>query len=31
MPVILHEADYGRWLDPQLNEPAKLQGLLKHL
>ena len=29
MPVILHEADYGRWLDPQLNDPAKIQGLLK--
>ncbi len=28
MPVILHAADYDRWLDPTLQEPAALQDLL---
>ena len=29
MPVILPEQEYGRWLDPQLDDPVKLQALLK--
>jgi putative SOS response-associated peptidase YedK len=29
MPVILHPADYDRWLDPGLQDPAALQPLLK--
>ena len=28
MPVILHEEDYDRWLDPTLDDPALLQSLL---
>ena len=29
MPVILHPADYDRWLDPQLQDVLSLQPLLK--
>jgi putative SOS response-associated peptidase YedK len=29
MPVRLPEQEYGRWLDPQLDDPAKLQTLLR--
>ena len=29
MPVILHNEDYDRWLDPKIGDPATLQGLLK--
>jgi putative SOS response-associated peptidase YedK len=29
MPVILPEQEYDRWLDPQLDDPMKLQALLK--
>ncbi len=29
MPVILHPADYQRWLDPRERTPQDLQGLLK--
>lgn len=29
MPVILHPADYRRWLEPQEVEPEAVQGLLK--
>jgi putative SOS response-associated peptidase YedK len=28
MPVLLHEEDYDRWLNPTLDDPALLQGLL---
>lgn len=28
MPVILHPADYDRWLDPQATEPAAIESLL---
>src|SRR5258708_11821420 len=28
MPVILHREDYAKWLDPVLNDPAKLTALL---
>ena len=28
MPVILHKSDYDLWLDPDVNDPKKLQGLL---
>jgi putative SOS response-associated peptidase YedK len=29
MPVILHPQDYGLWLDPEVQEPQRLQALLK--
>ncbi|HEY9618920.1 MAG TPA: SOS response-associated peptidase [Crinalium sp.] len=29
MPVILHESDYDLWLDPTLQDTAKLQSLLR--
>jgi putative SOS response-associated peptidase YedK len=29
MPVILSRDDYGRWLDPEVTDPAELQDLLK--
>jgi putative SOS response-associated peptidase YedK len=29
MPVILAPADYGLWLDPTVQDPAKLQLLLQ--
>ncbi len=28
MPVILHPADYDRWLDPQATEPTAIESLL---
>ncbi len=29
MPVILQPGDYDRWLDPQVNDPAQLEPLLR--
>jgi putative SOS response-associated peptidase YedK len=29
MPVILHRVDEGRWLDPDLHDPAVLTPLLE--
>ena len=29
MPAILEPADFGRWLDPDLDDPARLQSLLR--
>ena len=29
MPVILEPADWDRWLDPAVDDPAEMQGLLR--